>query len=516
METFDINDVEIFAAGEWNGDHYTTKDLDTLVESFNKTKESLKPYLKLGHSDQQKLLAEDELPAAGWIANLRRIGEKLVADFVGVPKKIYELIKQGGYKRISSEIYINPKIAGQIYDKALKAVALLGGATPAVSNLKDIMALYGMQAITLGLDPNTGAQFKTYDYDVVEEKDYHIVQRGSKWCLISKSTGETLGCHPTREGALQQEQAIKSKETMDHPKMMPEMPKNGVKMPYSIANGIATITIEQMKEICPDCSENMQEKHMREIRFDMKKPLRYQMSPEAMQGLCDKFGDPTGFRTRCMDSSVGDSMGDVGAFCNWLKEQCHGSVAETTKKGEVKQMEEMQKQLAEAQLKIKELELENKKLQDDQSLLVKKHESSEVKVKEYEAKLRHQEISAKIDDLIKQKKIVPAQKEVLFALLVNVPETKERKFKAGEKEYSSVEELVLAFASSNASIGFNDSPQSERGKKFSDPDAKRDENGNLVRGEADARKIQEYATRKSLSFKEATLQLAAAGELESL
>ncbi|MEK7139514.1 MAG: hypothetical protein AAB817_02335, partial [Patescibacteria group bacterium] len=69
METFDISGVEVFAAGEWNEDKYTTQDLDELVTAFHVTKDLAKPYIKLGHSDKQALLAEDELPAAGWITN---------------------------------------------------------------------------------------------------------------------------------------------------------------------------------------------------------------------------------------------------------------------------------------------------------------------------------------------------------------------------------------------------------------------------------------------------------------
>ena len=46
-------------------------------------------------------------------------------------------------KRISSEIYWNLKDqAGTIYKRALKAVALLGGDTPAVGSLGDVQALY--------------------------------------------------------------------------------------------------------------------------------------------------------------------------------------------------------------------------------------------------------------------------------------------------------------------------------------------------------------------------------------
>lgn len=35
-----------------------------------------------------------------------------------------------------------------------------------------------------------------------------IVKRGKQWCLLSKTTGRTLGCHASRKEALGQEKAI--------------------------------------------------------------------------------------------------------------------------------------------------------------------------------------------------------------------------------------------------------------------------------------------------------------------
>lgn len=137
-----IKGVEIFAAGKWNGDDYTEKDLEHIEASFNDTKSLLKPYLKLGHGDAQKLLAEDELPAAGFISKVYRNGKKLLADFTHVPAKIYELIKNGAYNRVSSELFVNFKSGEKVHPYALKAVALLGGATPAVHTLADILNLY--------------------------------------------------------------------------------------------------------------------------------------------------------------------------------------------------------------------------------------------------------------------------------------------------------------------------------------------------------------------------------------
>lgn len=164
----EIKGVEIFASGEWNGDKYVDKDLDQIIKAFHETKDLLKPYLKLGHSDGQKLLAEDELPAAGWVTNVYKKGGKLLADFAGMPRKIYELVKAGAYKRVSSEIFINVNVNGQKYGKALKAVALLGGETPAVQTLDDIHALYTVSESVRAYAND--AEVKVYEFDSAQEE----------------------------------------------------------------------------------------------------------------------------------------------------------------------------------------------------------------------------------------------------------------------------------------------------------------------------------------------------------
>jgi hypothetical protein len=141
-----INGVEIFSAGTWNGDKYTTKDLDLMVEAFNETQENVRPFLKLGHSDKQKILEAEGLPAAGWIGKLYRKGEKLIADFVDIPNKIYELIENKAYRKVSSEIYLGVQIKDKKYNYMLGAVALLGAETPAVMNLSDILARFGLKS----------------------------------------------------------------------------------------------------------------------------------------------------------------------------------------------------------------------------------------------------------------------------------------------------------------------------------------------------------------------------------
>ncbi|QDP60245.1 MAG: putative protease I [Prokaryotic dsDNA virus sp.] len=138
-QTFNIKGVEIFSTGVWNGDKYTHGDLEDMVTNFNKT--GFQPPIKLGHNDEQPEMLDGE-PALGYVNKIYVEGKKLLADFIELPQKIYEAIKRGNYKRVSSEIYWNYKSDGTVLDKVLKAVALLGSEIPAVTNLESIEGLY--------------------------------------------------------------------------------------------------------------------------------------------------------------------------------------------------------------------------------------------------------------------------------------------------------------------------------------------------------------------------------------
>lgn len=126
----DLKGVEIFRAGEWNGDKYDERDLEDMIAAF--TKVGYRPPLKLGHDDKSGS------PAYGWVTGLRRIGDKLVADFSGIPDALGQMIKDRRFDSVSSEIFWNLKRGGEKFRRALKAVALLGGEIPAVGGLKPL------------------------------------------------------------------------------------------------------------------------------------------------------------------------------------------------------------------------------------------------------------------------------------------------------------------------------------------------------------------------------------------
>ena len=127
----EIKDVEIFATGNHNGDTYTETDLDEIVSNYSKV--GYIPPLKDGHCKDKP-----GMPALGWIQNIRRMGNKLVADFVDLHEKVYEAIKSRRYSTVSSEIFWNLKNNNGTFKRALKAVALLGAEIPGVADLKPL------------------------------------------------------------------------------------------------------------------------------------------------------------------------------------------------------------------------------------------------------------------------------------------------------------------------------------------------------------------------------------------
>ena len=125
-----ISDVEIFRVGTWNGDKYVAKDLDDMVAAFDGI--GYRPPVKLGHKE------DSGDPAYGWVASLKRVGDKLIATFEDIPDKLFTAIKNRQFDTVSSEIFWNIKRNGSTFRRALKAVAILGAEIPAVADLKPL------------------------------------------------------------------------------------------------------------------------------------------------------------------------------------------------------------------------------------------------------------------------------------------------------------------------------------------------------------------------------------------
>lgn len=137
-----VEGVELFDTGTHKGDQYTPEDIDELLRNFQALSTGDNPPVPvpvvLGHDEDQEILKRDDLPAAGWVQNVYRIGSKLVGDFTDVVPEVAHLINQRAYRRVSAEINPDFDFDGTHYGKVLWRVGLLGAAQPAVKSLKDI------------------------------------------------------------------------------------------------------------------------------------------------------------------------------------------------------------------------------------------------------------------------------------------------------------------------------------------------------------------------------------------
>ena len=135
METFDLYGVEIFETGDYGTKgRYAESDLDAMVAASKRL--NFNPPLKSGHvADKDHASGQ---PAMGWTANMRRVGSKLLADFIAMPKAVADAVKARAYDRVSAEIFRNVDFKGEKYPAVIKAVGLLGAEMPQIPTLKPL------------------------------------------------------------------------------------------------------------------------------------------------------------------------------------------------------------------------------------------------------------------------------------------------------------------------------------------------------------------------------------------
>lgn len=197
-----LKDVEIFATGTWNASKggklvVTEADLDALVASFSTINQigGFKPVLKLGHTETVKWFGNDKgAPSLGFVANVRRLGKKVVADFVNVAPLLFDLVQAGRYTQVSIEMFRKAKFAGQEFKNVLTAVAILGAEAPAVKGLRDLREALLQevcfpeqlevveQCVELTQSQDEGSQMadKSYDQDQVDALVTAAVANASK------------------------------------------------------------------------------------------------------------------------------------------------------------------------------------------------------------------------------------------------------------------------------------------------------------------------------------------------
>lgn len=99
---------------------FTAADLDRMVASYDPAAHEAP--LVIGHP-------KTDSPAYGWVAALKREGDKLLARFKDVPNQVKELVRQGRYRKVSVALYPNGTV---------RHVGLLGATPPAVKGLGSV------------------------------------------------------------------------------------------------------------------------------------------------------------------------------------------------------------------------------------------------------------------------------------------------------------------------------------------------------------------------------------------
>ncbi len=150
-----LRGVEIFSAGQQTDssgmtETFTVDDLDVMVDRFNTGDPEFVP-VKLGHTSDEfnRLVAsqlkvpqealhgenggQDGVISLGRVVSLRRVQDKLVADFQ-VPEPMAQMVQDGYLRDVSVEM------RGGSGDWTLTGVAWLGAELPAVKNLNGLAA----------------------------------------------------------------------------------------------------------------------------------------------------------------------------------------------------------------------------------------------------------------------------------------------------------------------------------------------------------------------------------------
>lgn len=147
METRTVDGVEILRTGTWKGLEWTEADLDHVVANFESGVASIP--LKItdnGDHDGAPLVLPGGA-ALGWVENLKRVGDRLVARLKQVPKFVAELWANGGLAKKSVEGYVDFETTdGAKHGKTLTSLLLFGGeGFPAVHGLSDLVKLYKLE-----------------------------------------------------------------------------------------------------------------------------------------------------------------------------------------------------------------------------------------------------------------------------------------------------------------------------------------------------------------------------------
>jgi hypothetical protein len=120
-------ELEVFRAGDYGPKgRWTEDELDLIAADYDAALHEAP--VTVDHAQSG--------PALGWVAGVRRSGDRLVARLRDLHEDFVALLRRGAFKKRSVEIYRALPETNRPY---LKAVSFLGAAAPAVKGLRDVL-----------------------------------------------------------------------------------------------------------------------------------------------------------------------------------------------------------------------------------------------------------------------------------------------------------------------------------------------------------------------------------------
>lgn len=135
-------ELEVFRSGDYgHKGRWTEDDLDGIARDYDAALHEAP--VTLDHAQSG--------PALGWVAGVRRAGDRLIARLRNLHADFIDLVKRGAFKKRSVELYRELPETGRPY---LKAVSFLGAAAPAVKGLRDVLFDNSLEAETFEDEAN--------------------------------------------------------------------------------------------------------------------------------------------------------------------------------------------------------------------------------------------------------------------------------------------------------------------------------------------------------------------------
>ncbi len=168
--------VEIFKAGRQTDSESRAHNIDRnyLQQVVNNYDEAIhESPAVLGHP-------EKDLPAVGWVKELRVNGESLEAKFGETDDNFEQIVREGKYKKRSASFYIDAKTAPGGKAPYLRHVGFLGAQPPSVKGLRDIQFGEG-ESLTFEIQFNEGEMMEEKDMDMDKVADSIFERLKSKF-----------------------------------------------------------------------------------------------------------------------------------------------------------------------------------------------------------------------------------------------------------------------------------------------------------------------------------------------